>query len=125
MSRIFRGNRSRLSVGEYVALHLALGNNPTSELAQLINANSTAYFAVEYSPADSLPLAVGTGAKKQLVITALGQHSTELAAIKQAKAQLPVTDNINALLRGSTGQRWTLYTATELNRLKQELNITE
>ena len=123
MSRIFRGNRSQLSVGEYIALHQAMGNNPASQLQQLIDqankpGTSQRFIAVEYSRAAIAPLATGD---YQLITTELGYHYTEQLAIQHAKTLLPVTENINTLLMGGSGQRWIVFTATELANLQKEL----
>lgn len=123
MSRIFRGDRSQISVGEYVSLHLALGNDPAGQLTKLIAAsypapaNMQQYFAVEYSAVTGLPI-LHNG---QLASTELGQHSTDQDAINHARTLLPVAANIGPLLQGSDSKRWTIFTAAELNNLIAEI----
>lgn len=82
------------------------------------------FFAVEYSPADSLPVATKKAGKTKLATTDLGEHATEQLSITHAKKILGAASNIKSLIQGKK-QRWVVYSAIELSSLLQELNIKE
>lgn len=82
------------------------------------------YVAVEYSLGASLPLAKKQGGNKpSLVITELGQHINDHAAITAAISALNASYNINALIMASNNQCWTVFNETELTSLQAELQL--